>query len=94
MLGKVYALQLRAHEEGRTLSPAALAGELSGEEMSHLTTVLQRPEAPGSAEQALADYIRIIRERADQREGRGETDPLLAAMERSKEKKGYGGKPK
>ncbi len=94
VLGRVYALQLRAHEEGRGLSPSALAGELSGEEMSHLTTLLQKSENPGRADQALSDYIRIIRERADQRMGRGETDPLLAAMERSKEKKGYGGKPK
>ncbi len=69
---------------------AGLSGELSGEEMSHLTGVLQKPEATASAQRALADYIRIIREEAQKRNAQG--DPLLAAQEKIKEKKGYGGK--
>lgn len=67
--------QLR--QEGRPLSVAGLSGELSGEEMSHLTGVLQKPEATASAQRALADYIRIIREEAQKRNAQG--DPLLAA---------------
>ena len=47
-------------------------------------------EATASAQRALADYIRIIREEAQKRNAQG--DPLLAAQEKYKEKKGYGGK--
>ena len=50
----------------------------------------QKPEATASAQRALADYIRIIREEAQKRNAQG--DPLLAAQEKYKEKKGYGGK--
>ena len=42
------------------------------------------------APQALADYIRIIREEHTKRTGG--MDPLAAAMETYKDKKGYGGK--
>ena len=69
---------------------AALAAELTGEEMSHLTALLQKPESAANAPQALADYIRIIREEHTKRTGG--TDSLAAAMETYKDKKGYGGK--
>ena len=55
-----------------------------------LTTLLQKPESAANAPQALADYIRIIREEHTKRTGG--TDPLAAAMETYKDKKGYGGK--
>ena len=41
--------------------------------------------------QALADYIRIIQEEYQKRSGRGEEDPLRAAMEKYR-KSGNGGK--
>ena len=63
---------------------------LTPEEMNHLTALLQKPESAANAPQALADYIRIIREEHTKRTGG--TDPLAAAMETYKDKKGYGGK--
>ena len=69
---------------------AALAAVLTPEEMNHLTALLQKPESAANAPQALADYIRIIREEHTKRTGG--TDPLAAAMETYKDKKGYGGK--
>ena len=44
-----------------------------------------------TAPQALADYIRIIQEEYQKRSGRGEEDPLRAAMEKYR-KSGNGGK--
>ena len=73
-------------------SIAFLSGELNGDEMSHLTTLLQKPESTAGAQQALTDYIRIIREERDKRLGAAGKDPLAAAMDKFKEKKGYGGK--
>ena len=40
------------------LSISSLSGELTGEEMSHLTGVVQKPESPAGGERALADYCR------------------------------------
>ena len=90
LLGRVYGQLLEARRAGRTLSLAALAESCTAEEMGHLTTVMHQPVSLANAERALADYIRVIQERAARR--RGVQDPLLAAMENTKEKKGYGGK--
>ena len=72
----------------RTCRSAALTPE----EMSHLTTLLQKPESAANAPQALADYIRIIREECAKRSGRSTMDALAAARDTYKDKKGYGGK--
>ena len=87
LLGRIYGelWQRRGHA-----SMAALAAVLTPEEMNHLTALLQKPESAANAPQALADYIRIIREEHTKRTGG--TDPLAAAMETYKDKKGYGGK--
>ena len=69
-----------------------VSGELTGEEMSHLTGVVQKPESPAGGERALADYCRVIREEAQKRTAGAGTDPLAAAAEKYKNKKGYGGK--
>lgn len=92
LLGKIYSLLCADRETGRPHSMAALGGILSPEEMSHFTAILQKPESVSGAEQALSDYIRIIREEADRQIGGDELDPLLAAQEKYKFKKGYGGK--
>ena len=94
LLEKVYRRQLETAAEGRCLSLALLAEELSPEEMGHITSLMQKPESPGRAEQSLRDYIAVIQESAAKRRGGPEAaDPLLAAMnKRSKDKKGYGGK--
>ena len=66
--------------------------ELTPEEMSHFTAILQKPESVSCARQALDDYVRIIREESARRSGSQEMDPVLAAKEKYKFKKGYGGK--
>ena len=93
-LSRVYAAALAAHGEGRSLTLAALAGECTQEEMAFLTTLLQRPASMANAERALGDYIKVIRASAARREGQEPDDPLLAAMDRSKEKKGQWRKAK
>lgn len=92
LLARIYAQQLAAHGEGRTLATAALAGELSSEEMGHLADILQEPAALANAGRAMGDYIRVIKDCALKRRGAGEIDPLLAAKDQFKEKRGYGGK--
>ena len=89
LLGKIYGTMW--HQRGNRSGLSALTGELSGDEMSHLTTLLQKPESTANASQALADYIRVIREEQAKRDGSG-VDPLLLAMETFKDKKRYGGK--
>ena len=92
LLARIYTQQLAAHREGRTLTTAALAGELSPEEMGHLADILQEPAALANAGRAMRDYIRVIKDCALKRRGAGEIDPLLAARDQFKEKRGYGGK--
>ena len=92
-LGRIYRLLLEASGQGQTLSPASLTGACTPEEMEHLTAVMQRPVAMANADRALGDYIRVIREAAEKRRGADPSvDPLLAARDKFKEKKGYGGK--
>ena len=89
MLGRIFAAMWpRRHDRSGV---SALTGELTGDEMSHLTTLLQKPESTANASQALADYIRVIREEQAKRDGSG-LDPLLLAKETFKDKKRYGGK--
>ena len=87
LLGRVFALLWRAKEAGRAPALPALAAELTAEEMNHVTAVCQRPESVQNGRQALADYIRVIQAEAAKRSG-VETDPLLAAAEKHKDKKG------
>lgn len=89
LLGRVFSLLWQAREEGRPVTLSALAGALTPEEMSHITAVCQQPESVQNGRRALADYIRVIREEASADTG---GDPLLAATEKYKDKKGTGGK--
>ena len=65
-----------------------MAGELTPEEMSHLTGILQKPEALKSSAQALRDYIGVVHDEYTKRNRASQVDPLLAAQEKYKEKKG------
>ncbi|MCI8302285.1 MAG: DNA primase [Oscillospiraceae bacterium] len=92
-LGRIYQRLLEARAQRQALSLTALAGECTPEEMGHLTSVMHEPVDMGRADRALRDYIRVIKESADKRRGGDPTvDPLLAAKDKFKEKKGYGGK--
>ena len=90
LLGRIYGELWRCRGSGSSM--AALSASLTPEEMSHLTTLLQKPESTANAPQALADYIRIIREEGVKRSGRSAIDALAAARDTYKDKKGYGGK--
>lgn len=92
-LGRIYQRLLEARAQRQALSLTALAGECTPEEMGHLTSVMHEPVDMGRADRALRDYIRVIKESADKRRGGDPSvDPLLAAKDKFKEKKGYGGK--
>lgn len=90
LLGKIYAAMWPLRSDGRGL--AALTAELTGDEMSHLVNLLQKPESTANAPQALADYLRVIGEAAAKRQQPEDIDPLLLAKEKYKDKKRYGGK--
>ncbi len=87
VLGKIYVSLLRRRQEGAGVQLAALAGELTSEEMSYLTGVMDRPADLSRGQQAMEDYIEIIETEALKRSGGSEADPLLAAREKFREKK-------
>jgi DNA primase len=92
-LGRAFSLLWANRQAGRPVTLAALAGDLSVEEMNLMTGVCQKPEDAANRRQALTDYIRIIHEEADKRTGKAGADPLLAATEKyKKHNKGTGGK--
>ena len=92
LLGRAFTLLWQQREAGRDPSIPLLSEFFSQEEISHLITVTEQPESLSNARQALADYIRIVQTEAEKRLGGGEADPLLAATEKYKDKKGTGGK--
>ena len=92
LLGRVFTQLWQVRLDGRPVSLNVLFESLTSEEASHITAICQQPESPQNARQALADYIRIVKTEADKRAGGGKIDPLLAATEKYKHKKGTGGK--
>lgn len=91
-LGKIY-LELKRQIAAKTApSVASLAGALSSEEMSLLTSILQKPQEMANAEKALNDYIYKIKTEK-LASGRGEspdTADLNKLHETFKQSKGYG----
>ena len=92
LLAKLYVLLKQRHSQGLSLQLGALSGTLTPEEMSHITGILEQPESRSNSSQALRDYIEIIETEAAKRGGAGQ-DPLLAARDKFREKKSYGGQP-
>ena len=92
LLGRAFTLLWQQREAGRDPSIPLLSEFFSQEEISHLITVTEQPESLSNARQALADYIRIIQSEWRKRSGADAVDPLLAATEKYKDKKGNGGK--
>lgn len=89
MFGKVFSLLLKRWQEGLSVTPSALTGELSAAEMAHLTSVLQKKDAPLS-EEAFSDCVNIVREEY-RRRSTTDADALRALQESLRRKKGYGG---
>ena len=63
-LGHIYGVLLERIARGSPISTAALSEELSGEEMSLLVSILQKPELLSKASQTLRDYINKMREQS------------------------------
>ena len=94
LLGRIFALLWRDRQAGYPPSLNRLSQDLSGEEMSHLTAVIQKPESAVNAAQALKDYVAVIRQEKEKRDRGTSEDPLADAQKKFKDKKGYGGKQK
>lgn len=92
LLAKLYVLLKQRHSQGLSLQLGALSGALTPEEMSHISGILEQPESRSNSSQALRDYIEIIETEAAKRGG-SDLDPLLAARDKFREKKSYGGQP-
>ena len=88
VLGKIFDLLRARLDAGEMPQIPALAGDLTGEEMSVLTRIDQAPESAANSRRALSDYIRIIREEKRTRTPGGE---FAALAEEIKKQKGYGG---
>ena len=87
-LGHIYSVLRDKIERGETPSTATLGGALTGQEMSLLVSLLQKPELLSRGDRALADYIKRIRDRREQ--GRQVSD-LRALADKLRETKGYEG---
>lgn len=87
-LGHIYAAMLEKLRRGETANTATLSEALSGEEMSLLVSLLQKPELLSRSWQSLRDYIGRVKERRDEA---GQADDLRALASRYREKKGYEG---
>ena len=89
VLGKAFDLLQDRVREGRPVHLAALAGDLTSEEMDHLAQVAAQPESVAQAGHSIPDYISLIRGEALLRRGGGEDAQLLAIQKRLQEKKAY-----
>ena len=89
LLGKVFALLQRREAQGLGVSLPALAGELEGREMDHLTLVLSKPESAANSAQALGDYIAVIRGEGLRPKAQPEDEQLLRMREKYRKKKAY-----
>ena len=87
-LGRIDAALRQRIEQGGAVSIAALGQELSGEEMSLLVRILDKPELLSRGEQALRDYINKIQEHKNERQ---QGIDLKKLQEELQKKKGYRG---
>ena len=87
--GRAYALWKQRWQDGLQVSLASLEGILTPDETAHLTSVLQKQDAPVS-EEAFDDCARILLEESS-RGGAADADSLRAIQQSLKKKKGYGG---
>ncbi len=88
LLAGFYAVVLEKAKSGSHLSMAAMAEHFSGEEISHLTNILQKPEVLSNSRQALSDYIETIK---NEKSSVSAEDDLRAFAQQMRNKKRYGG---
>ena len=89
MFGRVFDALRQLWQRDLSVSPSALADLLTPAEMSHLTSVLQKQDAPLS-DHAFEDCLRIIWEEY-RKANVSDTNDLRAMQERLRKRKGYGG---
>ena len=87
VLGKIFTLLRDRHDQGLTVGAANIAGELTGEEMSHLAHITETPESRANASQAMADYIKTIEEEHRQRQTPKGAQELLELQARKRNTK-------
>jgi len=88
VLAHIYTVLRDMARRGDSLSTATLSGELSGQEMSLLVQLLQKPERLSSGERAMNDYIAKMREAKDIRDSKND---LLGYLKKQREKMGIEG---
>lgn len=85
LLGRVYGWMQERWKQGLPISIPAMEGVFSSEEVSHIARIFQ--EKGGIVrEQALGDYIGVIQSEASK-----QSKDLMAALQRRRDKNGYGG---
>ena len=89
LLGRAYAALAARNAVGQSVTLGALEGEFSPEEMAHLSAVAGKDDQIIN-EDALRDYVDVIRQEDERRNRRG-GDALLALAAQRREQKGYGG---
>lgn len=89
MFATSFALLKRRWQEERSVRADALSDALTPAEMAHLTSILQKTDAPVS-EEAFDDCVRVILQEQARRSVTDEAD-LLTMLEQLRKKKGYGG---
>lgn len=88
-LGKIFSILLDRHRTDRTIQLGSLAEELTTEELSHLATILEKPELLSHGKQAMADYSATIEKEQMTKAGESDEQLLLAARENYQKKKAW-----
>ncbi|MGX8692495.1 MAG: DNA primase [Clostridia bacterium] len=88
VLAHIYTVLRDKARRGDSLSTATLSADLSGQEMSLLVQLLQKPERLANGERAMHDYIAKMREARDIRDSK---DDLLGYLKKQREKMGIEG---
>ncbi len=90
ILCRIYAVLLRREQEGASISPAALASELSNEEMSLFSSLINKKQLDLAQSEVLyRDYTNAMRRRRADRE---QTDDLRAYAEKLRQQPNNYGK--
>lgn len=88
VLGKIFAVMKDRYFAGASLQLGSLAENLSGEELSHLSGILEQPENLSSAKESLRSYQGIIAREKLGAEAIKDDDFLLAKQKRLRDSKG------
>ncbi len=86
LLGSVFDWLCRRWQAGKSISIPAMEGTFSSEELSQITRIVQKGENQVN-EQAVRDYIAVIRSEA----AKHDSKDLMAALDRRRNKNGHGG---